>query len=148
VNDLQATARLAAALDASGIPHSPADLPMRASEDFGRFGAPPTKAAMVFLGAGAGHPALHNPDHDFPDALIPPGLRLWAELLETLWPLSSLPKYPTGVRGCETPGASALDSAGPRADIPPMSLPNGFLDEIRTRVTLSTVVGRRGRGPR
>lgn len=84
VNDAQATARLSAALDAAGIAHSPTDLPMRASEDFGRFGAPPTRSAMVFLGAGETHPALHNPDYDFPDALIPQGLRLWVELLKTL----------------------------------------------------------------
>ena len=26
---------------------------------------------MVFLGAGESMPGLHNPDYDFPDALIP-----------------------------------------------------------------------------
>lgn len=81
VNDPRATQRLADALDALNIPHSPADLPMRASEDFGRFGAAPTKSAMVFLGAGEHHPALHNPDYDFPDALIPLGTALWTTLL-------------------------------------------------------------------
>ena len=30
-----------------------------------------------------------------------------------------------------------------KADIPIMSLPNGFLDELRTRVSLSQVVGRK-----
>jgi metal-dependent amidase/aminoacylase/carboxypeptidase family protein len=43
---------------------------MRASEDFGRFRTrAPT--AMMFLGAGEGHPGLHNPDYDFPDPLLP-----------------------------------------------------------------------------
>ena len=37
----------------------------------GRFGAAPTRSAMLFLGAGTRHPALHNPDYDFPDDLIP-----------------------------------------------------------------------------
>lgn len=70
VNDPQATARMAAALDALAIPHAPGDI-WRASEDFGRFGAAPTRSAMLFLGAGTRHPALHNPDYDFPDDLIP-----------------------------------------------------------------------------
>jgi amidohydrolase len=70
VNDPQATARMGAALDALAIPHAPGDI-WRASEDFGRFGAAPTRSAMLFLGAGTRHPALHNPDYDFPDDLIP-----------------------------------------------------------------------------
>ena len=36
-----------------------------------------------------------------------------------------------------------LDFARPWPDIPPMSLPPGFLDELRTRVTLSSVIGRK-----
>jgi len=37
---------------------------------FGLFGHV-SKSAMFFLGAGETHPALHNPDYDFPDDLIP-----------------------------------------------------------------------------
>lgn len=82
VNDVQATARLRAALDALQMPHDTGDLPMRASEDFGRFGAQSeTRGAMLFLGAGQSHPALHNPDYDFPDALIPIGARLFHRVL-------------------------------------------------------------------
>lgn len=77
VNDPQATARIISALAALGIPHSPGDLPMRASEDFGRFGQPDTRSAMLFLGAGQSHPALHNPDYDFPDALISPSVAIF-----------------------------------------------------------------------
>jgi amidohydrolase len=84
VNDPDATRRAAAALDAVGIAHGPGDLPMRASEDFGRFGRPPTKSAMIFLGAGTGIPALHNPDYDFPDALIPLGARVFHRILTDL----------------------------------------------------------------
>lgn len=47
-------------------------MPMRASEDFGRFGAD-MPAAMLFLGAGETCPPLHAPDYDFPDALIGTG---------------------------------------------------------------------------
>ncbi|NBN63307.1 amidohydrolase [Pannonibacter tanglangensis] len=74
-NAPEAVAVLAAALDAEGIPWSAGSLPMRASEDFGRFGAL-CPSAMVFLGAGETRPALHNPDYDFPDALIAPAANL------------------------------------------------------------------------
>jgi len=46
--------------------------PMRWSEDFGLFGRH-CPAAMFLLGAGTGHPQLHNPDYDFPDDLIAVG---------------------------------------------------------------------------
>lgn len=64
------------ALEALGVPHDTAGLPMRASEDFGRFGAR-AKAAMFLLGSGEGRPALHNPDYDFPDSLIPQGTAIF-----------------------------------------------------------------------
>lgn len=83
VNHPQATARIAAALDALAIPHAPDGLPMRASEDFGRFGQPGTKSAMLFLGAGHG-PALHNPDYDFPDDLIPPGVAIFHRIAKDI----------------------------------------------------------------
>ena len=52
-----------------GVPFCEAGQPMLASEDFGVFGrvAP---SALVLLGAGESCPGLHNPDYDFPDALI------------------------------------------------------------------------------
>lgn len=84
VNHPEATAHITAALDALAIPHQPGDLPMRASEDFGRFGQPGTRAAMLFLGAGENHPALHNPDYDFPDALIGPGVAIFHRIARDL----------------------------------------------------------------
>lgn len=45
--------------------------PMRWSEDFGCFGSDGAKATLLCIGAGEIHPQLHNPDYDFPDALIP-----------------------------------------------------------------------------
>ena len=64
-----AVAHLAAALEMEGVPFCDAGQPMLASEDFGVFGrvAP---SALVLLGAGESCPGLHNPDYDFPDALI------------------------------------------------------------------------------
>lgn len=76
VNHPEAVAHMTAALKALNIPHHPGEI-WRASEDFGRFGAAPTKSAMLFLGAGQTHPALHNPDYDFPDDLIPIGAHLF-----------------------------------------------------------------------
>lgn len=84
VNDPDATARIARALDTLRIGHDEGDLPMRASEDFGRFGQPGTRSAMLFLGAGTGHAALHNPDYDFPDALIQPGVAIFHQISRDL----------------------------------------------------------------
>lgn len=69
-NAPEAVAQLRRALQAEGIPFGPGRLPFPASEDFGIFGRA-APSAMVFIGAGESHPSLHNPDYDFPDALIP-----------------------------------------------------------------------------
>ena len=50
--------------------------PMRASEDFGEF-ARNAPAAMFFLGSGKSHPALHDPEYDFPDELIAPAVQMF-----------------------------------------------------------------------
>ena len=82
-NHPDATLILRRALDALHIPHDGRGLPMRASEDFGLFGHG-AKAAMLFLGAGTNHAALHNPDYDFPDDLIPIGSRIFAQVARDL----------------------------------------------------------------
>jgi amidohydrolase len=85
INDPEATAQLAMALDQLSIPYTAGTLPERASEDFGRFGAiAGSKGAMVFLGAGSVHPALHNPDYDFPDDLIAIGTNLFARVVQNI----------------------------------------------------------------
>ena len=61
----------------------PAGLPMRASEDFGRFRTV-CPSAMFLLGAGENAPALHNPDYDFPDELITTGVALFTGIIEEL----------------------------------------------------------------
>ena len=76
MNDPQAVEHLRAALDAEGVSHDEEGLPMRASEDFGRFGHT-ARSAMFFLGSGEKHPQLHNPDYDFPDDLIAIGARVF-----------------------------------------------------------------------
>lgn len=84
VNDPEATARFRAALDALGMSHDEGDLPMRAGEDFGQFGKDGTKSAMMFLGAGERHPMCHNPDYDFPDALIAKGVAVFHRVMRDL----------------------------------------------------------------
>jgi len=76
-NDPEATALLARALEANGIGFDAGDMPMRGSEDFGRFGTAGARSAMVFLGSGLEHPALHTQGYDFPDALIVPGVGIF-----------------------------------------------------------------------
>ena len=72
VNDSDAYHVATKAMEAIGVPHGQESVPMRASEDFGVFGWG-AKAAMLCLGPGEDHAALHNPDYDFPDDLIPIG---------------------------------------------------------------------------
>lgn len=83
VNDPQATALMAEAARAAGLQLSDADLPLRASEDFGRFGSR-GRCAMIFLGAGADRPPLHAQDYDFPDDLIAPSATLFHALARRL----------------------------------------------------------------
>ncbi|MBP1882398.1 amidohydrolase [Sinorhizobium mexicanum] len=84
-NAASAVGELRRALDEEGVSHDrgAGALPMKASEDFGLFGrvAP---SAMFFLGAGENHPRLHNPDYDFPDALIGIGARVFMRAIRNL----------------------------------------------------------------
>ncbi|SPF79537.1 amidohydrolase [Pseudoprimorskyibacter insulae] len=75
-NHPEATQIAQAAVAALGMSQDGQGCPMRASEDFGRFGHS-AKAAMLYLGSGEVHPALHNSDYDFPDDLIAIGARIF-----------------------------------------------------------------------
>ena len=83
INDAEATAVAVTALEALSVPHGADGLPMRASEDFGVFGWT-AKSAMLCLGPGESHPALHQPDYDFPDDLIPVGTRIFERIARDL----------------------------------------------------------------
>jgi amidohydrolase len=83
MNDAEAVAHLWNALDAESVHYSGQGLPLRGSEDFGRFNYR-SKAAMFFLGAGVQHPGLHEPDYDFPDELIEVGSRVFTRALRNL----------------------------------------------------------------
>lgn len=71
------------AMNSLGVPNGSEGLPMRASEDFGVFGWG-AKAAMLCLGPGEDHAALHNPDYDFPDDLIPIGAAIFERIARDL----------------------------------------------------------------
>ena len=83
INDAEAAQIASRALDRMGIPHGEAGVPMRASEDFGVFGWT-AKSAMLCLGPGEDHPALHQPDYDFPDRLIPIGTTIFEQIAHDL----------------------------------------------------------------
>ena len=83
INDPEAFEIATAAMDAIGVPHGDAGVPMRASEDFGVFGWD-AKAAMLCLGPGENYAALHNPDYDFPDDLIPIGSTIFEAIARDL----------------------------------------------------------------
>jgi amidohydrolase len=81
-NDAEAVELLRQAFDAEGITHDESE-PMRGSEDFGLFGRK-AMSAMFLFGSGEASPQLHNPDFDFPDALIEPGARIFMHLKRNL----------------------------------------------------------------
>ncbi|HCD83421.1 MAG TPA: amidohydrolase, partial [Agrobacterium sp.] len=82
-NAPEAVEHILRALTEEKISSSLEGLPMRASEDFGRFRAV-SSSAMFFLGAGRDYPNLHNPDYDFPDGLIDIGARIFMRIIRNL----------------------------------------------------------------
>jgi metal-dependent amidase/aminoacylase/carboxypeptidase family protein len=78
------------ALDDLGVSRDATGQPMRASEDFGLFGRH-AKTAMFLLGAGETCASLHNPDYDFPDALIPTGVAIFDRIRSRLLGLEADP---------------------------------------------------------
>ncbi|MDX2301277.1 MAG: amidohydrolase [Microscillaceae bacterium] len=59
------------------------DQPFKWSEDFGQF-TKKYKGAIFGLGAGLDHPALHNPNYDFPDEIIETGIRMFEGIIQKI----------------------------------------------------------------
>ncbi len=57
--------------------------PFTWGEDFGIF-TQEYAGAMFGLGAGTDTPALHNPDYDFPDAIIPTGVAIFNQIAKQI----------------------------------------------------------------
>jgi amidohydrolase len=79
VNHPDAVDHVRHAAAAAGLVIEERDVPFRWSEDFGHLTAA-CPGALIGLGAGLAHPPLHAPDYDFPDGLIPLGVRLLQEI--------------------------------------------------------------------
>ena len=58
-------------------------LPYKFGEDFGWF-SKNYKSAMFGLGSGEYCPALHNPDYDFPEEIIPSGMAMFSSIIEQI----------------------------------------------------------------
>jgi amidohydrolase len=84
VNDAQACATARSAAQQQGHRVFDMPTPMRWSEDFGRFGDDGAKAAMLYIGSGKDMPQLHNPDYDFPDALLPVAINQFCAIVDSL----------------------------------------------------------------
>lgn len=59
------------------------DQPFRWSEDFGHF-TMKYPGALFGVGSGKEHPAVHNPDFDFPDEIIPNGINMFNGIIREI----------------------------------------------------------------
>lgn len=66
-----------------GMKYFEPDKPFKWGEDFGLF-TEKYRGALFGLGAGRDTPALHNPDYDFPDELIPIGVEIFSSIKEKI----------------------------------------------------------------
>jgi len=80
VNDPDAVALVAGAAADAGLETLEAPVPFPWSEDFGHFTAA-CPGALVGVGAGEEHPALHSRLYDFPDELLETGRRLLSTII-------------------------------------------------------------------
>ena len=83
INDKEAHDIAVNAMKSLNINYGSIGVPMRASEDFGIFGKQ-SKAAMLCLGPGEDYAALHNPNYDFNDDLIPIGTGIFERITRDL----------------------------------------------------------------
>ncbi len=75
------------AANENGFSCTERDFPFKWGEDFGLF-TQRYKGAMFGIGSGENHPALHNPDFDFPDDIIPVGMKMFIRINSILMALS------------------------------------------------------------
>ncbi|WP_282780034.1 amidohydrolase [Phaeodactylibacter xiamenensis] len=82
-NDPEVAGIIQQAAADNGLEYHAKDWAFKWGEDFGAF-TQQFKGAMFGIGAGEDHPALHNPDYDFPDAITPVGIDMYRRILEHL----------------------------------------------------------------
>lgn len=83
VNAPDMTALIEEAAEINSLNFISRNEPFRWGEDFGHF-TQRYRGAMFGLGAGKRTPALHNPDYDFPDDIIPAGVRMFKTIIDQL----------------------------------------------------------------
>ncbi|WP_117195832.1 amidohydrolase [Rhizobium terrae] len=83
INDAEASQAFETAATRMKLERVTDYVPIRGAEDFGLFGSC-SKSALLFIGSGMDRPMVHNPDYDFPDALIPVGAELFLDVLDQL----------------------------------------------------------------
>lgn len=82
-NDPKAVKLIQQAAQRLGLPLIPLETPFRWGEDFGYFSSR-IPGAMFGLGAGEQQAALHHPDYDFPDELLPTGAKLFEAIINRI----------------------------------------------------------------
>lgn len=80
-NDEQAVDWIREAAKSNDLEIMETKVPFGWGEDFGLF-TDQFKGAMFGLGAGEDMPALHNPDYDFPDEIIPAGVKIFYSIIQ------------------------------------------------------------------
>lgn len=83
LNDSEATSILSKALSSGQLKSEKMSKPNRWGEDFGYF-THQLKGCMFGLGSGVNSPALHNPDYDFPDEILEPGIEMFAQIVNEI----------------------------------------------------------------
>ncbi|HKK59558.1 MAG TPA: amidohydrolase [Salinivirga sp.] len=78
-NDDDAVAIVRKAAENLGLEIIEPEEPFRWSEDFAHFTLK-TPGALFGVGSGVDHPALHNPDYDYPDELLPTVIKMYKEI--------------------------------------------------------------------
>jgi amidohydrolase len=88
VNHEKCTELIESAISKTGYPSQYIEKPFKWSEDFGHF-TEKFCGAMFGIGAGIDHPSIHNPDFDFPEEIIPNGVRMFTSIIEEITGLTA-----------------------------------------------------------
>ena len=81
INNAEAVSFISSAAEENQLSTHELAGPFKWGEDFGLF-TQQFKGAMFGLGAGKDIPALHNPDYDFPDEIIPTGVAMFHSIIK------------------------------------------------------------------
>ncbi|MEZ4919904.1 MAG: amidohydrolase [Saprospiraceae bacterium] len=82
-NHPEAMQFLREAVSRAGLESTDRQYPFKWGEDFGLF-TQQFKGAMFGIGSGVDCPALHHPDYDFPDQIIPVGIKIFNTLISRI----------------------------------------------------------------